>query len=214
MQVREFELPLIIPPPKTPRSVGVHVSGIIRCIATEHGILKSEWAEELSLVDVRVIEDPVAVLRICVGLAWEEWYIPQILGPIFDAVDHPREMEVDGIYCTHDAESLSFGPESLSVIITDRRMRLAGHEVKATWKSTRTVGDLSTQWMWITQMKAYCKCIGTTLFYMHTLFLCGDYTYPIKPILKHWEIEFTQEEIDSNWNDLRDYRDQRIRMNS
>ena len=83
------------------------------------------------------------------------------------------------------------------------------HEVKATYKSTRTVGDLSSQWMWLAQIKAYCKGLDTRHARLHVLFLCGDYTYPIKPVLKVWDIEFTQEEIDANWELLRDYRDER-----
>ena len=51
MRVSVESVPIIIPPPKVARSQGVHVSGIIRCIATETGILKPEWAEELSLAD-------------------------------------------------------------------------------------------------------------------------------------------------------------------
>lgn len=204
MKVTEIEVPLFLPPPHVPRTAGVHVSNIIRCIATEQGILKPEWAEDLSLSDVREITDPEAILRISIGLAWEDWYIPQILGPLLGVVDHPGEEEVDGVYCTHDGESLS-------VIITDKHY-LTVHEVKATYKSTRTVGDLSEQWMWLTQIKAYCKAKRTRFAILHVLFLCGDYKYPIKPQLRHWQLEFEQSEIDDNWSLLRDYLDERMRL--
>lgn len=200
MITKEISVTLHLPDSKTPRSPGTHVSNIIRCIATESGILKPEWAEELSLTDIREITDPVAILRINIGLAWESHYIPMLP----DVVDHPGEMELDGIYLTHDGESVS-------VIITlsdsKREMVLVCHEVKATYKSTKTVGDLSTQWMWMAQLKAYCKSMSTRHGMLHCLFLCGDYTYPIKPMLKCWQVEFEQEEIDSNWNLMRDYRD-------
>ena len=197
----EIPVTLTLAPSRLPRSEGVHVSSIIRCIATESGILRPEWAEELSLSDARSITDPVAILRISMGLAWEEWYIPTVLGPLYGAVDHPGEMEYDGVYLTHDAESLS-------VIITDKENPLAEviHEVKLTYKSTNTVGtDIASQWMWISQIKAYCKAKGTRFAMLHVLFVCGDYTYPIKPILKCWQIEFTQQEIDDNWDLLFDY---------
>jgi hypothetical protein len=80
------------------------------------------------------------------------------------------------------------------------------HEVKATYKSTKTVGDLSSQWMWLAQMKAYCIAKGTRFAVMHCWFLCGDYSYPIRPRREVWEIEFTQEELDSNWTLLADYK--------
>lgn len=185
------------------RSAGIHVSGLIRCIATQQGILKPEWAEDLSLTDVREITDKVAILRISIGLAWEAHYIP-MLGTV---LDHPGEMQLDGVYMTHDGESV----DSVITAAGNRgKVELIVDEVKATYKSTRTVGDLSTQWMWITQCKAYCKALNTRFARLHVLFICGDYSYPISPILKCWQIEFTQEEIDMNWELLRDYRDYRV----
>ncbi len=205
--------PLYLPEPKTPRSRGLHVSGIIRCIATEAGILKPELADELSLVDVRTITDKVAILRINIGLAWEEHYIP-MLG---DVVDHPGEMSVDGCYMTHDGESTS-------VIITGSyHYALHVHEVKATYKSAKSVSNKNTtivdaaefkwlegQWMWMAQIKAYCLASGTRYAFLHVLFLCGDYKYPITPRLEIWRIEFTQEEVDSNWETLMAYKTQRL----
>ena len=198
------QYPLFLPTPKSPRSSGIHVSSLIRCIATETGILKPQWAEELSLVDVREITDPTAILRINIGLAWEQHYICDILSQ-YGVMDHPTELELDGVYLTHDAESVS-------VIITFGKAvaHLVCHEIKATYKSTKTVGDLTTQWMWLTQIKAYCKALKTTHAVLHILFLCGDYTYPITPVREVWEIEFTQEEIDENWTLLTDYRDHRL----
>lgn len=201
----EIPTELFLPPSKTPRSEGIHVSAIIRAIATETGILKPEWAEELSLVDVRRITDPVAVLRISIGLAWEQYYIPEILGPAMGVIDHPGEMQVDGVYMTHDGESLD-------VIVTEGKDTFTPvvHEIKATYKSTRTVGDLSGQFMWLAQMKAYCKGLGCRHAFMHTLFLCGDYSYPIKPLLKKWLVTFTQEEIEDNWELLMRYKAERL----
>lgn len=191
------------------RSPGIHVSGLIRCIALETGVLDAKWAEDLSLVDVREITDPVSVLRISIGLAWDEWYLAQLP----DVVAHPGEMQVDGIYMSDDGESVE-------VIVTYRGDThiLALHEVKATYKSINTVwrpdlGDehsLDTNWMWLSQCQAYCKGLGTNVAYLHVLFLCGDYHFPIEPVLMIWRIVFTQEEIDTKWELLRDYRNYRL----
>ena len=211
MIVTELPTNFTLPPPRQERGKGVHLSGIIRCIATEEGILKPEWAEELSLLDVRSITDPVAILRISIGLAWEEWYIPTILGPVMGVMDHPGEMEVDGVYMTHDGESLSS-------VVADRSdvnitpLVLMVHEVKATYKRTNTVKDLRDQWMWIAQVKGYCKGLGTRFAVVHVLFLCGDYSYPIKPQLRVWQLEFTQEEIDTNWDLLMEYKQYRLKL--
>lgn len=204
MIVTAIDVSLEIPPSKTPRSPGVHLSSIIRCIATEQGILKPEWAEELSLVDVRTITDPVAILRICIGLAWEEWYIPNVLRPQMGVVDHPGELEVDGIYMTPDGESVS-------VIITlVENWFSVVHEVKSTYKSIKTVGNLTEQWMWLAQIMSYCRAMKTTHAVLHALFLCGDYTWPQRPQRRQWSIEFTQEELDQNWGLMTDYRDMKM----
>lgn len=203
MIITEIPFELKLPESKTPRSKGVHLSGIIRSIAGLTGILKAEWCDDLSLVDVREVTDQASVLRMCIGLAWEEWFIPQLP----NVVDHPGEMELSGIYMTPDGESVD-------VIITSRG-RLAVHiihEAKATYKSTRTVGDFSNQWMWLTQCKGYCKAAGTRFATMYVLFICGDYKYPLTPQLKVWQIEFTQEDLDQTWADLREYMTERLEI--
>lgn len=209
-------LPITLQLPHLPgRSEGVHVSNVIRCIATETGVLKPEWAEELSLVDARTITDPVSILRIAMGLAWEQWYIPQLEG----VIDHPGEMQLDGIYLTHDGESLD-------LVLSERGIYehvMAVHEVKLTYKSLYTVAprlcpkpgdlidalpqDLESQWMWITQTQAYCKALGTRYAYLHVLFTCGNYSFPIRPRLHCWKIEYSQDEIDVKWALIVDYRD-------
>jgi hypothetical protein len=197
-------------PAGAPRSKGVHVSALIRGIATETGVLDAKWAEELSLVDVRTITDLTAILRISIGLAWEDWYIKQILSAE-GVLDHPGEMKVDGVYMTCDGESLdviitSEDPQGTSQIVI--------HEVKATYKSTRTVGELEDQWMWLQQVKAYCKGAKTRFAKLHVLFLCGDYKMPLQPQLKCWLVEFEQEEIDESWELLTSYRDYRLAKES
>lgn len=204
--VTDFQLP----DTSAGRSAGVHLSSIIRCIATETGILKPEWCEELSLVDIRDMSKlPIqAQLRIHAGFAWESHYIPLLK----DVVDHPGEMHVDGIYMTPDGESLD-------VIITQKppykpahRMKI--HEVKATYKSVNTVKGMNpksrSNWMWLTQTKAYCKGANTTLADLHVMFWCGDYKWPITPQLRIYHLEFTEKEIEDNWTLLTEYRDQRL----
>lgn len=208
MKTELVPLTLDLPPNRAPRSPGTHVSAIIRAIAGEQGILKPEYVEDFSLYDVgdKVWWDSlpnVAKLRMAIGMAWEPWYIAS-LG---DVIPQPGEMCVNGMYMTHDGESMD-------VIITDRGVTpcLALHEVKTTSKSTKTVGDLSTQWLWLAQTKAYCKGLNTLVAYLHVLFLCGDYSWPMRPRLGPkpdeftcWRIEYTQAEIDDNWDVMTEY---------
>lgn len=199
MQVDLIDSRLLYPAPRVPRTVGVHVSNVLRLIAQENGVLKREQAEEFGLIDLSgkdgeawwaTLPEDVH-LKICMGLAWEEWYIPQLE----DVLDHPGEMHLEGIYLTHDGESLdtviTFGGELLALCI---------HEVKLTYKSLNTIGRLVTQWLWLAQTKAYCKARGALIAYIHVLAVCGDYSWPQRPQLRIFRVIFTQAEIDENWD--------------
>jgi hypothetical protein len=203
MIVTEVDIPMVLPPPHLARSEGYHVSPIIRCIASENGALAPQWVEELSLVDIRTITDPVSLDRIALGLAWEDWYIPRILAK-YNVVDHPREMKYEGIYLTHDGEELS-------VTVTEQGYRSLWrvHEVKCTYKSTRTTGNLNSpkNFMWLAQIKAYCIARGTRYAVLHIMHVCGNYSYPMSPLRKTYELEFTQHELDCNWNMLKEYKE-------
>lgn len=204
-------IPAAIPtPPYGDRTPGMHVSRIIRSIAIESKILKTEEAQSLSLIEMGGGDeewwaslDPIAQLRVAIGMAWEEWYLPKLP----DVVYQPGEMTIEGVYLTHDGESLD-----LVVYERHRGYVLAIHECKATYKSTKTVGNFESQWMWMAQIKSYCKAAGTTVAYVHVLFLCSDYKFPMSPSLgpdktapQVWRLEFTQDEIDSNWELLMGY---------
>jgi hypothetical protein len=199
--ITEVPVHLTLPGSATPRSEGVHLSGIIRSIAAETGFLKAGWVEDLSIHDRRLITDPVAILRMMIGLAWEQFYIQRVL--VHEGVvDHPDEMHNDDIFMSPDAEQM------VSMVLRSgkRGIRKKIHEIKATYKSTNTVGDVYGEWMWLTQLKGYCHSARTLLGELHVLFLCGDYSMPIKPIAKRWAIEFTQEELDRNWQLMCDYK--------
>jgi hypothetical protein len=194
------DVQLAIPPPSVPRGKGIHVSGIIRSIAIHTGILKPDSVDEPSMADSRIITDPVAILRMTIGLAWEEYYLGVFLKD--KVTKHPGEKCVDGIYMSPDGVSREWLPYP-------RVMITRVHEVKATYKSINTVGDMSGQWLWLTQIKAYCKGMKTLYANLHVLFLCGDYKMPIRPLVREWTLEFTQKEIDENWAMLKEYKEYR-----
>lgn len=185
-------------------------------IAQETGHLKPEWCEnlnELSLIEVgpntKFLDQNIA-LRVAIGLAWENWYIQEILVPQGIA-DHPGEYHVDGIYMSPDAEELS-------TILVDRRPKhiVRVHEIKATAKSTNTVGETAAEleancFMWLAQIKSYCRGANTRYADLHVLFRYGDYSRPfMQPQKKRFRLEFTEEEIDDNWSMITSYRDHRM----
>lgn len=195
--------------PNLPRTSGIHLSSIIRCIAIETKLIEGEILEDLSLTDnYREINDPIALLRISLGLAWESFYLP-VLETMLGVDGHPGEISREGVHMNPDGESIS-------VIITHpaqiREICPVIHEVKCTYKSINTVGDFrgKRSWMWRAQLMAYCRAKGTTSGWLHCLFINGDYSWPQSPQLWIYKCRFTQQELDDNWDLLCSYRDSRI----
>ncbi len=59
-------------------------------------------------------------------------------------------------------------------------------------------------WDYLCQLKLYCKAVGTTLGALHVLFVCGNYKPP-QPVFRHWDLEFTQLELDENFKMIRNF---------
>jgi hypothetical protein len=149
-----------------------------------------------------------------IGLAWEDWYLKNVL--VLDGVEkHPGEFKLDGIYMSPDGLSEE-GVESTDTIVTQRSKKqgvtyVRVHELKATYKSTNTVGEtveeLQKQWMWMTQIKGYCNAAGSNHASLHVLFLCGNYKMPIRPVLRVYDLEFTNQELAETWELIVEGRD-------
>lgn len=214
MRVQLVEVATPVPSSEHERTPGVHISSVIRNIAFDNKILKPEYVEDFALVEVTGHSDvwwgrlsPDVKLKISMGLAWEGWYMPNLKG-----VDHqPGEMVLNGVYMTPDGESIDFVYAPMEdfggrkVYDQPTKYELALHECKLTYKSTKTVGDLATQWLWLAQLKGYCKGMGTTVAFLHVLFVCGDYGFPIRPLLKVWRVVFTELELNDNWDTMTTY---------
>jgi len=189
------------------RSKGIHQSRIIKLMAKEAGVLRTDDpVEDWSLIepgDLSSISDPEVLLRISLGLAWEEWYIRTQMP---HCIDHPDEFEFEGIYMSMDAEEMA-------IVIHNKikQLRHVIHEVKLTYKSVRTVGMLNTveelkkNWLWLAQLKNYCKGQGTRFACLHVMFVCGNYKPAFKPQLRKFCIEFEQQEIEEHWELTKDY---------
>lgn len=192
--MRASLIPIALGPPATnaPRTGGIHVSSVLRGLAIHHGFLKVD-SGQITLLEIAGQDkwhtfDAVSQIRMAIGVAWENYYSGQLSGVRF----HPGEMCVDGIFMTPDGESL------------DEDGEYAIHEFKATYKSLRQINEytLEDQWLWVSQILAYCKGAGCLVGYLHVLFLCGNYDKPIRPMIRCWRLEFTQEEIDSKWLEI------------
>ena len=116
------------------------------------------------------------------GHAWEYW---------LTRTDEHHEYKQDGITCTPD---FSYREGEI-------------WEIKATYLSARK--DIREQTTWLRQCMAYCKVTGVTTFYIVPLHVMGTWDGIWKkkgenldrrrPLMNVWRCEFTQEEIDVNW---------------
>jgi hypothetical protein len=182
------------------RSPGVHVSGLLKAMAIDYGLLNRKWVpEDYDLQDITETGesssewwdalDEDSKVRMAIGMAWEQWYLPKLIEKY-----QPGELECEGIFLTIDGESRD-------LVLADED---CVHEVKTTSKSINTTGHIAEpnpkNWMWLMQCKAYCKARGVRFIYLHILYLYGDYSRPFKPKLHVWRIEFTQQEIDQAWS--------------
>lgn len=179
-----------------PRSTGIHCSSLIRSIAINTGKLKPRANEKNNHgsrfnLD-QVIDDKDFPLVMAIGFSWEDWISRQIPNMMY----HVGEFESDGISMSPDG--ISVPPEnefdfSLGSGIIE--------EFKATFKSSRK--KIEDQWMWLTQVKSYCRALPTLCARIHVLHLCGDYDYKrpgMPPQYIVHSLQFTQNELDENWD--------------
>ena len=73
-------------------------------------------------------------------------------------------------------------------------------EFKATWRSSRRSIEVDF-WSWLCQIKAYCKLLATKSARLYVFFVNGDYRES-GPQLKAYAIQFTDAEIEENWQML------------
>lgn len=155
-----------------PRSVGLHLSQIIRDMAIRSKILQSP-----STPDGNDIKNWV---RMAMGVAWEKWVVTKHQ----DVLHQPGEMCVDGIYLTPDG----FTSTGSGLI----------NEFKVTWKSMNREKDLINEWLWMSQIQSYCYAYGVTRAMLHVYWVNGDYRNS-GPKYKLYLLDFTKMEIFENW---------------
>lgn len=212
MKVREekFELRL---PRDGKRSGGVHLSEVLRSLAFKTGVLDSKY-------DVPLDESNTVAMQM--GLSWEN-YLAEHQHP--EIKFHPKELKLDGI---------AMSPDGYSVIddedYADRLRVEPGsfilHEFKLTKKSSRDAKEAIRNrskkyelWMW--QIKAYRHALNKLLeeegetpngiCKLHALYVNGNYSRDDSdpeshPAYKIFVLEFTQEELETNWAMVLDHK--------
>ncbi len=187
-EINEQFLPLPEGAHYTPqvRSPGLHVSQIVKSICQELYPRRFGKAGE---------EEDFSWERMEMGFAWEE-VLSQGLITRFnrvrsDIIMHPGEVEVDV-----DGTTIYMSPDGINL------EEESVEEYKCTWASsfTRKIDDdFFAHWIW--QTKAYCYGVGMEATIFRVLFINGDYRGS-GPVVKTWRVEFTELEIEENWEML------------
>lgn len=180
-------------PPTHVRAPGTHLSGILRAIAIESGILKVYAPQNVDSTQrggsAADLDEDIMPLRMIMGMAVEEYFA----GFYPDMQWQPGELERDGIFGNPDGITLNPLLNGGGSVMVD--------EFKATWKSEFTYGgkQFLSNWMWMRQGMGYCAMLGTRWVRFHIVWMNGDYRPP-QPRYYRYLVEFTQKEIDNAWN--------------
>jgi len=176
----------------SPRSEGLHLSTIIKALMRRlqpkrFGKLDpTEWTVETNT-------------RVEIGLVFENM-LERGLAEKFGTI-RPGEVFSD--------EGIAMSPDGLNP--TD----ISLEEFKATYMSSRD-GIFETVEMdgveyqvwrdkflhWKYQILGYAKWLGVRKAILRVLFLAGDYSRPIQPQFKSYHIEFSDREVEENWETL------------
>jgi hypothetical protein len=235
MTVREIHGDFDLHHGSAPRTPGLHVSEILRQNALDMGVLKQDDADDIDWTLARYRMDrgedivklyPQAIYRIALGLAWERW-----LGDQWPQINFHTIGEVtrDGIIGTPDG--LSFCPPNElpyytlttgggSQFVRDESTGLLlpydpsverpiVHELKATWKSSRSTTEtplerISKEWLWYAQTKSYCWMASNALpepvttGHLHVLWVNGNYRGS-GPEFRTYELTFSVDELRAHW---------------
>lgn len=223
MKVFEEPAKLILPQAEG-RSVGVHISDVIRDYAFTSRVLDKKWIREA------LIEDQNTTLM-QLGLAFEDYLEKSNQHPEIEY--HPGELFVDDLECcecghvadSHTLEAVDcsecpccfFTP--LRIFMSPDGISSNGvlflHEIKLTKKSSREfLQKLRLKapkvLMYIWQVQCYCYALKTLEAKLHVAFAAGNYSYDTDDedsmaSYKIFRFEFTQEEIDENWEKFRNH---------
>lgn len=154
------------------RSAGLHLSTIYRDIESCFVIRDEMSPRQLATYGAG-------------GFVWERMFEQAIkLSIATGDIVRPGEFFVDGIIGSPDYIDLP-------------RWRVI--ETKCTWRSSRKLDALEKNfWVWLVQIKGYCRMVGSQEAVLNVLFINGDYAGS-GPVIRSLELKWTRKEIEENW---------------
>jgi len=167
MRLSRISSRFCLPPPHG-RPPGVHMSGVIRAAL----MAARAWPYEQDGAE----RSESSQLSMAVGLAWEDWYGPQIPGVVY----HPGALFFEGVWFSPDALDLD---------------NLVLHEIKTTTKHEATPRSVLH---WDLQLRGYLWALGEGEWRRAVLHVLHVGQPPL-PELRIWEVEYEYEELRDTW---------------
>jgi hypothetical protein len=180
---------------KPPRSPGIHLSGVIRYVLQGLGELSAEDRDE------------VMPLRMCVGVAMEDWLVGLIGEEEPSFVWQPGELERDGVICTPDGRSdktvIVTGSASVGVTKSVQVWEQLEEIKGATWKSRHSHGDVLREKLWMYQLAGELAMTTDelTVARLHVVWLNNNYRPPTPKYVRYL-IEFERREVEDFWKNV------------
>lgn len=208
------------------RSVGLHISEVIRDLAVCGKVLDKKWIKEIAieLQDTSLMQ---------VGLAWEDYLERSGQHPEIEY--HPGELCVRTRLCAvcgdyadehfdHDHRFVTLriymSPDGFT-FDDNKVLLLYLNEIKFTKKSCRDFAaglrmGSKKSIMYVWQIAAYLKGAGGLDAKLHVLFVMGNYSYDDTDpdggtVYRIFRLQYTQDEIDQIWRMLENHAREMIR---
>lgn len=165
---------------EAPRTPGIHLSGVLRYIATEAGLFKT----------IATIDEEELPLRMALGFAWEEFCVSLYPGIHYQ----PGEIIHEGVAMTCDGHSIYTESDPMTGELDEY---FCLEEFKLTWKKVKCAEEIvADEWYWMQQGRGYCWGYGANLVRWHVCYINGDYRGS-GPIYKRFLIKFDDRDVES-----------------
>jgi hypothetical protein len=162
------------------RTKGMHLSGILRFVAGQAGLMKI----------VADMDEERLPLKMALGIAFEEF-----AASLYPSMHwQPGEVIREGVAMTCDGISpmdLSLGERSY------HGDQPCVEEFKLTWKKVQTGDELLREsWYWCQQGRGYCWGYGANLVRYHICFVNGNYRNS-GPVYKRYLVRYPPPDVES-----------------
>lgn len=187
------------------RSPGAHLSGILKYLAVEGGIMKDLGDTASEALDPKDKQYP---LIMALGIAWEEFCV----GLYPEIAWQPGEQERDGVFGTPDGISdIESIDTNMMGSTRDYDEPIDIGQIEEFKYTTKKLQSVTNIWWYIRQGMGYCAMMGVNHIRYHICFARGDYAARQFPVYMRSLVYFSDEEIEKFWSTIVKYKDRCVK---